>query len=192
MNPIRIRCEAHKLPSKELLNAHLDLGDYIVLEFEKSNLKQASLESIISDLSKEFPNCSVFYSGGFENLQKITIHPVTPTEKIQLYKTEITKSAESYINRCISLEQQRLQGTLPSEWDTSEHGEHCCYTNLKTGEVVEAPTYGIEEQEPKNIDPYFFSLYIKSVDGFPETSNLLTDDFHDAARILEVLFDKYE
>ena len=74
---------------------------------------------------------------------------------------------------------------LAAEWQTYEHGLECCFHNSLTGQVVEAPLEGLVD--PAHIDPYFFAKFVRSTAGLQEVANLLTHDYHDAQRILNVV-----
>lgn len=157
MEQIRIRCrDIHSLPTHNALKEHLDNMRYVVIEFENKRWwqvrEETDLESAISILGEQFSNCSVFHSGGDNKSEWVTIHPVVSSEMIHIHKKQIIEAVDSYIARCIHLEEQRLQEKLSDEWETFVHGGHCRYENLDTGEMVEAP---IEiTAKPENVDPY--------------------------------------
>ncbi len=216
MKKIRFKCrDTHSLPTQKAIKEHLDQNNYVVIEFRKKwwciakewwseirgetdiifteefdNKQEADIELAISILSKQFPDYSVFFSGEDRMSKRVTIYPVVSSELIQKHKTQIIEAIDSYIARCIHLEEQRLQGKLLDEWDNYVHGGHCRYENLVTGETVEAPLEIKEKQ--KDVDPYFLAEYIKSTKLFPEVANLISDKFHDTARILDVLYGRHQ
>lgn len=191
MEPKRIKCrDIHSLPTHKVLREHLDRMSHVVLEFENKRWwqvrEETDIESAISILREHFSNCSVFHSGGDKKSEWVTIYPVVSSENIHIHKKQIIEAVDSYIARCIHLEEQRLQEKLSDEWETFVHGGHCRYENFDTGETVEAPLEITEK--PENVDPYFFAKYVKSINLFPEVASLITDDFHDTARILDVIY----
>lgn len=80
---------------------------------------------------------------------------------------------------------QYEQGGNMGEWKYFFHGFHCAFTHKKTKQYIEVPlTYGDEYGE---LDPYFFSKFIKSTPKFQPLPIGIYDDFSDGLRILEVM-----
>ena len=71
------------------------------------------------------------------------------------------------------------------KWKYYFHGFHCAFTNKETEQHIEVPlTYGEEYGE---LDPYFFSDFIKSTPKFQPLPIQIYDDYWDGRRILEVM-----
>ena len=72
------------------------------------------------------------------------------------------------------------------EWNYYFHGFHCSFTNRKTKQEIEVPlTYGEEFGE---LDPYFFSIFIKTTPEFQPLPVPIYDDYGDGKRILETMY----
>lgn len=68
-------------------------------------------------------------------------------------------------------------------WRYAFHGIHCGLTNNKTGQRIEIPlTYGLEFGQ---LDPYFFSRFIKSTKEYLPLPVEIYCDYADGRRILE-------
>jgi len=68
-------------------------------------------------------------------------------------------------------------------WDYYFHGFHCAFENRGTQQKIEVPlTYGEEFGE---LDPYFFSIFIKSTPEFQPLPVPIYDDSNDGYRILK-------
>jgi hypothetical protein len=81
---------------------------------------------------------------------------------------------------------RRVRGNrLDREWTYSFHGRECRFENRAMGQIVEVRLgFGTEFGV---LDPYFFALFVKSTPALTHLARLLRDDFHDAARVLELL-----
>jgi hypothetical protein len=66
-------------------------------------------------------------------------------------------------------------------WSLHIHGEHCRFTNLKSGTEVEVHT-----DCPDAIDPGFLLGYAESADRYPEIRTACLEGFHDMCRMLEL------
>lgn len=72
------------------------------------------------------------------------------------------------------------------EWHYFFHGYHCRFRNEKTAQSIEVPlTYG---EEFGQLDPYFFSIFIRTTPEFQPLPIPIYDDFHDGIRILETMY----
>jgi hypothetical protein len=68
-------------------------------------------------------------------------------------------------------------------WRYAFHGIHCGLTNNKTGQQIEVPlTYGLEFGQ---LDPYFFTRFIKSTKEYQPLPIGIYCDYADGYRILE-------
>lgn len=68
-------------------------------------------------------------------------------------------------------------------WRYAFHGFHCAFTNLKNGQHIEVPLmYGLEFGE---LDPYFFSKFIKSTEEYRPMPIEIYNDYSDGKRIID-------
>lgn len=73
------------------------------------------------------------------------------------------------------------------KWYYFFHGTHCRFKNEKTGQCIEVPLrFGLEFGE---LDPYFFSRYIKSTPAYQPLPVKINNDFEDGRRILNVMLE---
>lgn len=68
-------------------------------------------------------------------------------------------------------------------WNYCVHGFHCGFVNIKTKQEIEVPlTFG---QEFGDLDPYFFSKFIKSTPKYKPLPVDIFEDYEDGAKINE-------
>ena len=68
-------------------------------------------------------------------------------------------------------------------WRYHFHGHHCGFVNTETGQEIEVPLiFGLEFGV---LDPYFFSLFIKSTPEYQPLPVAIYDDYADGTRIIE-------
>lgn len=68
------------------------------------------------------------------------------------------------------------------DWRYAFHGIHCAFRNLKTGQGIEVPlTFGLEFGQ---LDPYFFTRFIKSTKEYEPLPVGIYCDYADGDRIL--------
>lgn len=80
---------------------------------------------------------------------------------------------------------KRTQSGKVGQWNYYFHGYHCRFQNTKTKQEIEVPfMFGMEFGD---LDPYFFSLYIKSTSQYQPLPTEIYEDFADGCRILEVM-----
>lgn len=80
---------------------------------------------------------------------------------------------------------RKMQSGKCDNWDYFFHGFHCHFKNRKTKQEIEVPfMFGMEFGD---LDPYFFSLYIKSTQEYQPLPVPIYEDFADGYRILEVM-----
>lgn len=71
------------------------------------------------------------------------------------------------------------------DWEYFFHGYHCHFKNTKTQQEIEVPImFGMEFGD---LDPYFFSIYIKSTPQYQPLPINIYENFDDGHRILEVM-----
>ena len=68
-------------------------------------------------------------------------------------------------------------------WNYYVHGFHCGFANIKTKQEIEVPL--IFGQEFGDLDPYFFSKFIKSTPKYKPLPVDIFEDYEDGARINE-------
>ncbi|WP_347254177.1 DUF6896 domain-containing protein [Leminorella grimontii] len=67
------------------------------------------------------------------------------------------------------------------EWRYFFHGYHCAFDNPKTGQCIEVPlVFGLEFGD---LDPYFFTRFIKSTKAYRPLPVELYEDYHDGVRV---------
>jgi len=187
--PIRINCAAaSNVGSPAELAALTSSGRHVVLQF--LSLTGDEQTTLNASLSAAMPDHSVFVSGGSQESPWITVMPVVARSRVLERRGQILQAVETYRRACVALVEQYQVGTLPAEWRTEEHGGHCRFNNRRTGQIVEAPLR--EWVNSERVDPYFFAMFVRSTTGLEPIAQLLAHDFHDAARILDVVADETE
>jgi hypothetical protein len=187
--PIRINCDGvSKVGASAELVALTSSGRHVVLQF--SSLTSDEQAKLIAHLSAAMPDHSVFFSGGSQESPWITVRPVVARSRILERRREILQAVETYRRACVALIEQYRTRTLPGEWRTDAHGGHCRFKNRRTGQVVEVPLR--EWVNSERVDPYFFTMFVRSTVGLEPIAALIDHDFHDAARILDVIADEAE
>lgn len=77
---------------------------------------------------------------------------------------------------------KRSNGKM-EEWNYHVHGFHCGFENIKTYQNIEVPlVFGLEFGD---LDPYFFTNYIKSTPKYNPLPVDIFEDYADGARIIE-------
>ena len=192
MNPIRIICKNTKcIPSKIELENELKNGTHVVIQIEANKRIlgfTVNHKKVIRKLQEYFPEFSVFFSGAANGFECFTIHPVIKKEIISKHKKRIIDAVDQYISDCLKLEHERENNTISNDWIIDEHGMHCYYKNAVTGQVVEAPI--MQTSNIDNLDPYFFSLYVKSTPELSDIAELIEDNYHDARKIIDEIHKK--
>lgn len=75
----------------------------------------------------------------------------------------------------------RKQRGVMGDWRYYFHGFHCAFENKKTGQYVETPlVFGLEFGD---LDPYFFTRFIKSTKAYRPLPVELYEDYHDGVRV---------
>jgi hypothetical protein len=161
-----------------------DSGHHVVLEFPTK--LRVEKPPIIRELAAAMQEHSVFDSGGNRDTDWITIMPVIGKESVLTHAQEVKDAIAKYIETCSLLLAQHAQGTLSSEWSSYVHGGHRRFENSTTSQIVEAPLGG--PPTPQKVDPYFFAQFAKSTPTCASAAQLIGHDFHDAARMLSILF----
>ncbi|WP_433632106.1 DUF6896 domain-containing protein [Chryseobacterium cucumeris] len=80
---------------------------------------------------------------------------------------------------------RRTQSGKVGTWRYFLHGFHCHFQNVTTKQQIEVPfMFGMEFGD---LDPYFFSRYIKSTPDYHPLPVNIYEDFADGERILDVM-----
>lgn len=81
------------------------------------------------------------------------------------------------------LKQDKRQNGKIEGWSYYVHGFHCGFENNKTGQLIEVPlVFGLEFGD---LDPYFFSNFIKSTPEYRPLPVEIYEDYADGVRINE-------
>lgn len=102
-----------------------------------------------------------------------------------ILKSEMIEAMHAYRNKCHELITAHQRATLSPEWTADEHGEHCRFEHLVTGQVIEAPFALTDEWF--YFDPYFLGVFIKTCAEFPQLKASLKHEFHDTIKLLDAL-----
>lgn len=79
-------------------------------------------------------------------------------------------------------EEKRGRGKM-GDWKYFFHGFHCWFENQKTAQIIEVPlAFGLEFGD---LDPYFFSIFIKSTPNYQPLPVEIYEDYADGVRINE-------
>ncbi len=184
--PVWITCESvGAVPPTEVLLERASAGRHVVLMFPPA-LPSSDKLAVMEFLASALPDHRVFESGGDPaKVTQITVKPVVSKSRVLKCWDHVIRAIKEYRTVCVSLVQMYESGTLPQEWETSEHGGHVMFKHNRTGQVVEAP---FREWVSRDlIDPYFFALFVRSTSGLEPVAELIQHNYHDAARILEVV-----
>jgi len=79
--------------------------------------------------------------------------------------------------------EHRPQKDLIDNWRYYVHGFHCCFENIKTGQVIEVSL--VNGLEFGALDPYFFTEFIKLTPDYKPLPVEIFEDYADGVRILE-------
>ena len=183
--PIRISCKSKRdIPSVDEIQELADSKHHVVLEFPFRWWLPINKKHIIEHLAMALTDYSVFDSGGGPRTTCVTVTAVVSQERVLNSIDKILDAIDCYIVTCSNLTTEYEEGILNSEWSAMMHGEHVRLENSNTGQIVEAPlmTTTIE-----TIDPYFFGVFVKTTENFVEVAQLITDEYHDSRRILEII-----
>jgi hypothetical protein len=175
------------VPAVASLAAMANPSSHVVLRFPPSTAPEDK-SALIGRLSSSLADHAVFDSGGDQKSTWVTVMSVVSRTRVIERRSEVLQAIRSYRETCDCLVREYRVKTLSKEWKTDEHGGHCRFENRRTGQVVEAP-YN-EWAKPDRIDPYFFSEFVKTTSGFEAVAELIDHNFHDGARILEVVIEQ--
>ncbi|MDF1698100.1 MAG: hypothetical protein P1U56_19790 [Saprospiraceae bacterium] len=143
---------------------------------------EINIVKLITDIEIEknqdfFERCAIEY----RNLATQLIHQFIKTYEVEL--------DEDYpINTLNPSENSKYkQFGKMGIWRYFFHGIHCCFVHSKTHQTIEVPLiFGLEFGE---LDPYFFSKYIRSTPEYDPLPVDIYDDYWDGIRIVEKMLD---
>ena len=143
------------------------------IEPEINITKLITVEEIIA-FKKFFEKCAKDYRNLGEKLiidlirkKKIRLDPEFPF--LTFFKMKSKKHHKGKIN----------------DWNYFFHGYHCHFKNIKTNQEIEVPIiFGMEFGD---LDPYFFSCYIKSNQDYLPLPVSINEDYADGERIIDVM-----
>jgi hypothetical protein len=183
--PIRVSCaDVSNILSVEEIRRIMDPDHHVVLQV--TDLTDVGKYDLIAKLGSAMPGYSVFFSGGASPIQWVTIMPVVARDRVLSRLHEIRDAMDQYTETCSLLISKLMSGQLEKEWSSYLHGsDHRRFSNSVTGQEVEAPIDGVLALD--EIDPYFFSIFVKSRGRFAAVADLIRHDFHDAKRMLEIV-----
>jgi hypothetical protein len=154
------------------------------LRFAGTEEEQAA---VLEHLRALLPDHTVFRNYPPSGVLLMTILPVVPRARVLERRDDVLRAIDEYCRTSARLVEMLEADTLPDEWSASEHGEHCKFWNRETGQEVEAPIPGMIDLE--YVDPYFFALFVKSTPGLERVAELIEHEFHDGARILDIVLE---
>lgn len=115
----------------------------------------------------------------YRNLGTALIHRFAEAKKIKLNADFPFLTLNKF--KC----SRRNHSGKVDDWDYFFHGYHCGFQNRKTKQKIEVPyMFGMEFGD---LDPYFFSIFIKSTSEYQPLPVDIYDDFEDGRKILDVM-----
>ena len=123
--------------------------------------------------AKDYKNLATSLITEFANKHNVKINPDSPMDTL-----------------CHS----RRNGYEPvgemGDWRYAFHGIHCAFHNLKTGQRIKVPlNFGLEFGQ---LDPYFFTQFIKSTKEYEPLPAEIYCDYADGDRILNKMVSNWE
>jgi hypothetical protein len=203
--PLRLSCkDINAVPPAAELAEKAVVGRHVVLQFPRGLDKRP----LIKHIGGQLPGHRVFDSGpGMGGTDCVTIYRVLDESVViahlPLFLGTIRDFAETARACChllaathgiatmdLLIRRQEIgsrgrKGRKVGEWKFYFHGMECCFTHRGTGQVVDVRLEFGEESGV--LDPYFLAHFIRTTVAHREVAALLSDDYHDPSRALEVL-----
>ena len=138
------------------------------------NISKLITESEIEDNQDFFENCAKDYRQlGEELLFKL------------VERLDLKLNKDFPMETFNELKRDKRQTGKVDNWRYFVHGFHCGFENKKTGQVIEVPlVFGLEFGD---LDPYFFTRYIKSTPKYKPLPVEIFEDYADGVRINETM-----
>ncbi len=156
-----------------------DLPDFSIgihMDGSEINVTKLITDEEILEHQDFFEHCAKEYSLLGERL----INEFTVANGIPDYDGFPLKKLNGYIGN----KNHNPTGEM-GDWDYHFHGFHCTFTHRITKQEIEVPlTYGEEFGE---LDPYFFSIFIKTTPEFQPLPVHIYENYEDGKRILETM-----
>jgi hypothetical protein len=207
--PLWVDCpSADAAPPVEQLRNWVTDDQHVVLRFPSgvpTGGRPADKSALVARLADALPDCGVFDGGERDGVESVTILRVLSAADVRAnapallgalraYRDTATALARRLAER-LGVEPDRLlragreagawRGQLDADWGWSFHGAECRFENAKTGQDVEVRLgFGSEFGA---LDPFFFARFVHTTPGLRDLARLLRDNFHGAARVLDVL-----
>ncbi len=203
--PLRIACPTlDAVPPAAELAALAVVGRHVVLHLPEP--LKASKGPLIERLAEQLPGHSVFDSGGkADGTTCITVLEVIDErrvlENLPVFLAALADFTATATRPCHALAAahgvpaamllahreaiERRGRAWLRDWDYGFHGLECEFVNVRTGQVLDVKI-GCGE-EFGLLDPYFLSGFVRTTPAHRAAADLLADDFHDMARVLDVL-----
>lgn len=172
-------------PPIESIREMANVEHHVVLAFPLGTTTSEDFRALIQRFSKALPDHRVFDNGGDNINRSITILAVVPRETIVRNASIIRSAVGAYISSCRTMMADYKAGRVSRNWVSQEHGGHVRFSNRKSGQVIEAPLE--DDASVESVDPFFFAEFVKSTLGHEVTAGLIKNNYHDAARMLEVM-----
>jgi hypothetical protein len=202
--PLRIACaDPGAVPPVDELARLAVVGHHVVLQFPPSFREGKS--QVIDQLTPLLLDHRVFDSGpGPGGTECVTVHKVIDERvvlaNLALFLRAVRDFADTANDLCRRLARahgiepadllarradiERRWGNRLGDWTFCFHGLECGFTS-RAGQVVDVricfgDEFGV-------LDPYFLARFLRTTPLHREAARLLSDDFHDACRVMEVL-----
>jgi hypothetical protein len=138
------------------------------------NIARLISDKEIIDHQDFFEKCAKDY----RNLAKRLIN-----ELAQHLEIEINPDSPLDSFNFLKRREHRPKKNIIEDWRYYVHGFHCCFENIKTGQVIEVSL--VNGLEFGALDPYFFTGFVKSTSGYKPLPIEIFEDYADGVRILE-------
>jgi hypothetical protein len=156
-----------------------ELTDFVVgvhMKLPEINIWKLISDQDIVDHYEFFEQCAKDYG----KLGKKLI-----TQLAGLLKVEINPDDPDEFRNHLFTSKHTTEDFIMGDWRYFPHGYHCQFTHIDTGQQIEVPIhYGTNYGA---LDPYFFSLFIKSSPAYKPLPTEIYMDFHDGFKILEIM-----
>ena len=204
--PLRVNCPtAGDTPPAHQLRVWATDDRHVVLQFPPAALAGPDAKaSVVTQLAGALPECRVFDSGRDREHEWVTVLRVIPTAVVaanaagffaamRLFRQTASSLAHALAARLGVSPADLLDRVtadaaaceLEGGWMSRPHGLECRFENRVTGQEVEVClTFGAEFGV---LDPYFFARFVKTTPSLERLGALLRHDFHDAARVIDIL-----
>lgn len=140
-------------------------------------MKKSITDEEIRTHQKFFENCAKDY----RNLAKKLI-----LELVRIKKIKLDEDFPFLTFNRIKGSSRHNKGRI-KEWKYFFHGYHCYFFNIETKLQIEIPyMFGMEFGD---LDPYFFSIFIKTNPNYQPLPFSIENNFEDGQRILKVMLE---